>query len=453
MSDNHLHLGLFIRPCGHHIASWRHPQCHTDAGVNFQHFVEMARTAERGLFDMLFSADSQTAWTGAEAHIDKVHYVAWLEPYTLLSALSAHTKNIGLVCTATTSFEQPFIIARKFATLDHISGGRAGWNVVTSGNQTEADNFTRIPHQPKVERYRRAEEFVSVVRALWDSWDDDAFIRDRESGIFSDRSKMHILDHHGEFYDVRGPLNVARTPQGHPVIVEAGLSEEGRQLAARTAEVVFCAHDTVQNAREFYADQKRRLAAFGRTADDLKIMPGLSVIVAPTEAEAKEKFKELQELLHPELGLALLSSRLGHDVTGYALDEPLPDLPENKVISSRSDMIKAWSREPNEDGELPTLRQLCQRFAASRGHYSIVGTPEQVADEMELWFKTGACDGFNFVPSVYPVGLNDFVNMVIPELQRRDLFRTAYEGPHLRDLLGLKTPVSRHADMAMEKPS
>ena len=182
-------------------------------------------------------------------------------------------------------------------------------------------------------------------------------------------------------------------------------------------------------------------------------MPGLSVIVAPTEAEAKAKFKELQELLHPELGLALLSSRLGHDVTGYALDEPLPDLPENKVISSRSDMIKAWSREPDEDGSLPTLRQLCQRFAASRGHYSIVGTPEQVVDEMELWFKTGACDGFNFVPSVYPVGLNDFVDMVIPELQRRGLFRTAYEGPHLRDLLGLKTPVSRHANKAMEKAS
>jgi len=447
-SESHLHLGLFIRPCGHHIASWRHPQCHSDAGVNFGHFVEMAQTAERGLFDMLFSADSLTAWTGAKAHIDKVHYVAWLEPYTLLSALSAHTKNIGLVCTASTSFEQPFIIARKFATLDHISGGRAGWNVVTSGNETEAQNFSATPHLPKKERYRRGREFVEVVKALWDSWDEDAFIRDKESGVFSDRSKMHVLDHRGEFYDVQGPLNVARTPQGHPVIVEAGLSEEGRQLAAESAEVVFCAHDSIESAQAFYADMKRRLPAFGRSGADMKIMPGLSVIVAPTSAEAKAKFQQLQELLHPDLGLALLSSRLGHDVTGYALDEPLPELPENEVISSRSDMIKAWAGERNADGSLPTLRQLCQRFAASRGHYSIVGSPEEVVDEMERWFRGGACDGFNFVPSVFPVGLNDFVDLVVPELQRRGLYRTAYEGPTLRDLLGLKKPVSRYAAQA-----
>jgi FMN-dependent oxidoreductase (nitrilotriacetate monooxygenase family) len=444
MSDNHMHLGLFIRPCGHHIASWRHPDCHSDAGVNFQHFVEMAQTAERGLFDMLFSADSQTAWTGAEAHIDKVHYTAWLEPYTLLSTLAAHTKNIGLVCTATTSFEQPFIVARKFATLDHISGGRAGWNVVTSGNQTEAANFQKEPHLPKTERYRRGREFVEVVRALWDSWDEDAFIRDKQSGVFFDRSKMHVLDHHGEYYNVRGPLNVARTPQGQPVIVQAGLSEDGRALAAETAEVVFCAHDTIESAQEYYADVKGRMAAFGRDTSQMKILPGLSVITAPTEAAAQAKFQQLQELLHPQLGLALLSSRLGHDVTGYALDEPLPDLPENKVISSRSDMIKAWSREPTADGKLPSLRQLCQRFAASRGHYSIIGTPAQVVDEMERWFKNGACDGFNFVPSVYPIGLNDFVDMVIPELQRRGLFRTAYEGQTLRNVLGLATPVSRY---------
>jgi alkanesulfonate monooxygenase len=442
-----MNLGLFIRPCGHHIASWRHPQAHADAGVNFQHFVEMAQTAERGLFDMLFSADSQTAWTGAESAIDRVHYTAWLEPYTLLSTLSAHTKNIGLVCTATTSFEQPFMVARRFATLDHISGGRAGWNVVTSGNDTEAQNFTKVPHLPKKERYRRGREFVDVVRALWDSWDDDAFVRDRESGIFFDRSKMHVLNHHGEYYDVRGPLNVARTPQGQPVIVQAGLSEDGRQLAAETAEVVFAAHDSIESAQEFYADVKGRMKAFGRSPDHLKILPGLSVIVAPTHEEAQAKFQQLQELLHPALGLALLSSRLGHDVSAYALDEPLPPLPENNVISSRSDMIKAWSKELI-DGKPPTLRQLCQRFAASRGHYSIVGTPKEVVDEMQRWFENGACDGFNFVPSVYPIGLNDFVDLVIPELQRRDLFRTAYEGPMLRDVLGLPKPVSRYAAQA-----
>ncbi|MDP4594077.1 MAG: LLM class flavin-dependent oxidoreductase [Beijerinckiaceae bacterium] len=444
MSAKHMHLGLFIRPCGHHIASWRHPQAHSDAGVNFDHFIEMAQTAERGLFDMLFSADSQTAWTGAEAHIDKVHYTAWLEPYTLLSALSAHTKNIGLVCTATTSFEQPFMIARKFATLDIISGGRAGWNVVTSGNDTEAQNFSKQPHLPKAERYRRGREFVDVVRALWDSWDEDAFIRDRQTGVFFDRSKMHVLNHHGDYYDVRGPLNVARTPQGQPVIVMAGLSEDGRALSAERAEVVFAAHDTIESAQEYYSDIKGRMAAFGRGKDELKILPGLSVIVAPTKSQAQAKFQELQELLHPDLGLALLSSRLGHDVTDYALDAPLPDLPENKVISSRSDMIKAWSRETDANGRFPTLRQLCQRFAAARGHYSIVGTPQMVVDEMERWFKNGACDGFNVVPSVYPVGLNDFVDLVVPELQRRGLYRTAYEGPTLRDVLGLSKPVSRH---------
>ena len=243
MAARQMKLGLFVRPCGHHIASWRHPLCQADAGVNFPHFVEMARTAERGLFDMLFSADSATVWTAAESAIDRVHYVAWMEPFTLMSALSGFTEKIGLACTASTSFEQPYSLARKFATLDIISGGRCGWNVVTSGNETEALNFSKQPHLPKVERYKRAREFVDVVRALWDSWDEDAFLRDKESGIFFDRSKMHVLDHHGQFYDVRGPLNVARSPQGQPVIVQAGASDDGRQLAAETAEVNFCAHD------------------------------------------------------------------------------------------------------------------------------------------------------------------------------------------------------------------
>jgi FMN-dependent oxidoreductase (nitrilotriacetate monooxygenase family) len=440
MASPKMKLGLFIRPCGHHIASWRHPNAQADAGVNFPHFVEMAQTAERGMFDMLFSADSLTSWTGSESAIEKVHYVAWMEPFTLLSALSAFTKNIGLVCTASTSFEQPYSLARKFATLDIISGGRCGWNVVTSGNETEAQNFGNEPHLPKKERYRRAREFTEVVKALWDSWDDDAFLRDKKTGIFSDRSKMHELNHHGEFYHVRGPLNVARSPQGQPVIVQAGLSDDGRQLAAETAEVVFCAHDSIESALEYYSDVKGRMKACGRSPDHLKILPGLSVNVAPTRAEAEAKHQELQELLHPELGLALLSRRLGFDLTGYPLDKPLPPLPENKVISSRSDMIASWSKEG-----APTLRELCQRFASARGHYPIVGTPKDVADEMEHWFKSGACDGFNFVPSYFMGGLTDFVDMVVPELQRRGIYRTAYEGPTLRDVLGLPRPVSRYA--------
>ena len=241
MAARKMKLGLFIRPGGHHIACWRHPRAQADAGINFPHFVEMAQIAERGLFDMLFSADNHTVWTVSESAIERVHYSAWMEPYTLLSALSGYTKNIGLTCTASTSFEQPYTVARKFATLDLISGGRSGWNVVTSGNETEAQNFSKVPHLPKTERYKRGREFVDIVRGLWDSWDEDAFLRDKATGVFIDRSKMHELNHHGQFYDVRGPLNVARSPQGQPVVVQAGASDDGRQLAAETAEVVFSA--------------------------------------------------------------------------------------------------------------------------------------------------------------------------------------------------------------------
>ncbi len=433
-------LGLFIRPCGHHIASWRHPRAQADAGVNFQHFVDMAQLAERGCFDMLFSADSLTAWMGGESGIDRMHYVAWMEPWTLLSTLAAHTKRIGLVCTASTSFEQPFSVARKFASLDIISNGRVGWNVVTSGNETEALNFSATPHLPKVERYRRGREFVDVVRALWDSWDEDAFLRDKQTGLFSDRSKMHVLNHHGAYYDVQGPLNVARSPQGQPVIVQAGASDDGRQLAAETAEVVFTAHNVIETAREFYADVKRRMVEAGRDPDHLKILPGMSVYVAPTRAEAQAKLQELQDLLHPDLAVSLLSRRIGHDLSGLPLDEPLPELPENVVISSRSDMILGWSKEG-----APSLRELAMRFASSRGHFTLVGTPEEVVDQMQHWFETGACDGFNVLPPFYLGGLEDFVNMVTPELQKRGLFRREYEGSTLRDILGLPKPVSRYA--------
>lgn len=440
MATRKMKLGLFIRPGGHHIACWRHPRAQADAGVNFPHFVEMAQIAERGLFDMLFSADNHTVWTVSESAIDRVHYSAWMEPYTLLSALSGYTKNIGLVCTASTSFEQPYTVARKFATLDLISGGRSGWNVVTSGNETEAQNFSKEPHLPKAERYKRGREFVEVVRGLWDSWDEDAFIRNKETGIFIDRSKMHELNHHGAFYDVRGPLNVARSPQGQPVVVQAGASDDGRQLAAETAEVVFSASDSVEHAREYYADVKGRMVRHGRAPDDLKVLPGLLVVVAPTREEAQAKFQTLQDLLHPELGLALMSRRLGYDLTGYPLDEPLPPLPENKVVGSRSDMIKGWSGKG-----APTLRELYQRFASSRGHSSIVGTPADVADFMENWVATDACDGFNVLPPYFNGGLVDFVDLVVPELQRRGIYRTAYEGTTLRQNMGLPVPTSRYA--------
>ena len=315
-------LGMFVRPSGHHIASWRHPRAAADANVNFQHYVEMAQIAERGLFDMLFSADQHTIWTVSEPQVHRVHYSTWFEPVALFSALSAYTKNIGLVSTASTTFEQPYSVARRFATLDLISGGRAGWNVVTSSNETEAQNYGVQPHLERAKRYERSQEFVEVVRGLWDSWDEGAFIRDRESGIYMDRSKMHELNHHGEHFNVRGPLNVARSPQGQPVIVQAGASGEGRELAAKTAEVVFTATDSIEMGREFYSDVKGRMARYDRQPDDMKIMPGLLIFVAPTRAEAEAKYQTLQDLLHPELGIALLSRRIAAGASAEQQRQP-----------------------------------------------------------------------------------------------------------------------------------
>ena len=439
-TSKHMKLGLFIRPVGHHVASWRHTDAQADAGINFRHFVEMAQTAERGLFDMLFSADTVTAFTTQEEGLHRMHYVAWIEPYSLLTALAGFTNNIGLVCTASTGLEEPYAIARKFASLDLISGGRAGWNLVTSSNPREAQNFGRDSHLPKVERYRRAQEFAEIVRGLWDSWDVDAFVRDKASGVFFDREKMHVLDHKGAYFSVRGPLNVARSPQGQPVLVQAGASDDGRELAAETADVVFTAHTTLKGGREFYADVKARMTKYGRNPDHLKIMPGLSVTVGRSAKEAREKYERLQDLIHPEVGLALLSRRIGFDLTGYPIDGPLPELPKNDVVSSRSDVLVSMAKQENL-----TIRELYKRFAGARGHFEAVGTPTQIADQMEEWLVAEAADGFNVMPPYFPGGLNDFVDHVIPELQRRRLFRRQYESSTLRGNLGIPEPKSRYA--------
>ncbi len=437
-------LGLFIRPSGHHIASWRHPNAHADAGVNFERFVHMAKVAERGLFDMLFSADTNSAWTTVGPGLHRQHYVTWLEPFTLLSALAGHTKDIGLVCTQSTSFDQPYNVARRFAALDHISGGRAGWNVVTTGNDLAALNYNQTAHLPKSERYKIAREFVDVVRGLWDSWDDDAFVRERETSLFFDPDKMHVLDHMGTYFQVKGPLNVARSPQGHPVVVQAGASDDGMDLAAATADVVFGASQSIDIARSFYSRLKGRLGRNGREPDDLKILPGLSVTVAPTLQEAQDKHEELQELIHPDVGLALLSRRIGHDVTGMDPDAPMPDLGANDEVGTRSGQMFDLARRENM-----TLRQLYKHFSAARGHMMVVGTPAMVADAMQEWFETGACDGFNVLPPMFPDDLEAFVDLVVPELQRRGLFRKRYEGRTLRDRLGLKAPESRYAKNRM----
>jgi FMN-dependent oxidoreductase (nitrilotriacetate monooxygenase family) len=438
-------LGLFIRPTGHHIASWRHPNSFHDANENFDRFIDMAQTAERGLFDMLFSADTPTAWTTVDKALNRQHYSAWLEPFTLLSALAPLTKHIGLVCTRSTSFDPPFTVARMFATLDLICQGRAGVNIVTTGNPRSALNYSQDAHLAKADRYEIAEEYLDVLRGLWDSWDADAFVRDRETSTFFEWDRMHVLNHKGKHFQVEGPLNVPRSPQGQPVIVQAGASEPGRELAARSADVIFGASQSIDIAQAFYSDVKARLAKYGRQPDDLKILPGLSVTVAETREEAQAKADELQDLIHPDHGLAFLSRRLGHDVTDQDPDTKMDDLHLEAVddVGTRSGQMLDLARK-----EGWTLRRLYQHFAAARGHMVLVGTPTDVVDAMQDWFENGACDGFNIIPSMFPDEFESFVDLVVPELQNRGLYRKEYEGNTLRDLLGLRVPESRYAGAA-----
>ncbi|RKU00099.1 nitrilotriacetate monooxygenase [Burkholderia sp. Nafp2/4-1b] len=437
----HLHLGAFLYPTGHHIAAWRHPASQPDAGVDFRHYVRLAQAAEAAKFDLVFLADGVgTRGDDVEFLSRTAHsYVAQFEPLTLLSALAAVTERIGLVGTASTSFNEPFHIARKFASLDHISGGRAGWNLVTSSSAHEARNFNRDAHFDHGERYARAEEFADVVRGLWDSWDDDAFVRDRAGGRFFDPDKRQVLDHHGRFFQVRGPLNVARAPQGHPVVVQAGSSPAGTRLAARTAEVIFTAQQTLDDAIAFYADVKGQLAAFGRDPDTLKIMPGVFPVVGRTESEAREKFDALQALIDPKVGLALVSGLTGGvDLSAYPLDGPIPPLPETNASKSRQTLTLDLARRENL-----TIRELYLRIAGARGHWQLVGTPAQIVDALEERFVKYGADGYNVMAPTLPGGLDDFIELVLPELRRRGLFRSEYAGRTLRDHLGLQRPAWR----------
>ncbi|EGH73044.1 LLM class flavin-dependent oxidoreductase [Pseudomonas syringae] len=431
-------LGAFLMATGHHVAAWRHPDVPADAGLDFKHYRHVARVAEAAKFDALFVADSVAAATGDIA--SRMARSDHFEPLTLLSALSAVTEHIGLIATATTTYNEPYHVARKFASLDHLSGGRAGWNLVTSDAAAEAQNFGRAEHVAHAERYSRAREFHQVVTGLWDSWADDAFTRDKASGEYYDPAKMHVLDHQGEHFRVKGPLNVARSPQGQPVVVQAGSSEVGRDLAAQTAEVVFTAQTSLASAQAFYADIKGRLRAFGRDADSLKIMPGVFIVVAETEALAKAKFESFQELVEPQVGVALLGRMLGNfDLSGYPLDGPLPELPlTDSGQRSRQKLLTELA-----DQENLTLAQLGRRIAGGRGHYSLIGTPEQIADELQRWFEQGAADGFNVLVPHLPGGLQDVAQLLVPELQRRGLFRAEYEGTTLRENLGLQRPAYR----------
>lgn len=434
-----IRLGAFLPGGGQHIAAWRHPDQPLDSALSLEFHKDLARTAERGLFDAYFLADGLSiGFTGSREGGNAK--AAGFEPVTLFAALSQVTTHLGFIATSSTTYEEPYTTARKFASLDLISGGRAGWNVVTTTGDATAQNFNLDVQLPHATRYERASEHVEVVKALWDSFEDDAFVRDRDSGVFYDRDKLHETNHVGTHFKVRGPLNVARSPQGHPVIVQAGQSDAGRDLAAETAEVIFTAHQSIGTAQEFYRDIKRRAAAKGRNPDHVLVMPGVAPFVGRTRQEAQEKYDRLTSLILEEDGVGLLNGLTGGtlDLKGFNLDGPLPPVPQTEGMKSRQALLRQIADEHNF-----TIRQLYQWVATARGHYTIVGTPADIADQLQAWFENEAADGFNILPPWLPTALDDFVDLVIPELQRRGLFRTAYEGRTLRQNLGLPYAVDR----------
>ena len=432
-----LHLGAFMRPVGIHTAWWRYPGAYPDANFNLRHLIRFAQTLERGRFDAWFMADHLAVLNMPMAALKRSATATSFDPLTLLPALAMVTEHLGLIATASTTFEPPYMIARRFASLDHISSGRAGWNLVTTSNPDAALNFGLTEHMEHGERYRRAREFFDVVTGLWDSWAEDAFIRDVESGIYFDPERMHVLDYKGEFLSVRGPLNIARPIQGWPVIVQAGASDAGRQLAAETAEMIFASGGSLADAQRYYADVRSRADRLGRDPDHIKILPGALVVTGETAEEARKKRALLDSLVHPDSGIASLSIALGHDASGFDLDGPLPDIPESNASKSGRERVIERARS----GDL-TVRQLAQ-IAGSYGGLALVGTPAMIADQMEEWLFSEACDGFNIMFPYVPGGLDDFVDKVVPELQRRDLFRREYEGKTLRENLGLPRPNNR----------
>jgi FMN-dependent oxidoreductase (nitrilotriacetate monooxygenase family) len=436
-AERRLRLGAFMRPVGIHTAWWRYPGAYPDANFNLKHLIRFARKLERGRFDAWFMADHLAVLNMPMAALKRSATVTSFDPLTLLPALAMMTEHLGLIATASTTFEPPYLIARRFASLDHISGGRAGWNLVTTSNPDAALNFGLTEHMEHGERYRRAREFFDVVTGLWDSWAEDAFVRDVEGGIYFDPERLHVLDHKGEFLSVRGPLNIARPVQGWPVIVQAGASDAGRQLAAETAEMIFASGGRLADAQAYYADVKGRAARFGRDPDHVKILPGCLVVVGDTVEEAKKKRALLDSLVHPDSGIASLSIALGCDASNFELDAPLPDIPETNASKSGRERVIARARRDNL-----TVRELA-RMAGSYGGLSMVGTPQTIAAEMEEWLYAGGCDGFNIMFPSVPGGLDDFADRVVPELQRRGLFRREYEGRTLRENLGLPRPENR----------
>ncbi len=437
MAKRQLKLGAFMRPVSIHTGAWRYPGAWPDANFNFAHLKDLIRKLEAGKFDAFFMADHLAVLNMPINALKRSHTVTSFEPFTLLSALSAVTENIGLIATGSTTFDAPYHVARRFASLDHISGGRAGWNIVTTSNPDAALNFGLDDHMEHAERYRRAREFYDVVTGLWDSFADDAFVRDVDSGLYFDLGRMHVLDHKGQYLKVRGPLNIARPVQGWPVIVQAGASEDGKQLAAETAEAVFTGGGSLPDGQKLYADIKGRMEKVGRNPEHLKILPGAFVVVGDSVEEAKEKRALLDSRVHYDSAIASLSVILGTDASGFDPDGQLPDIPEtNASKSGRQRLVDLAAREKL------TVRQLAQRVGGYGG-LSFVGTPQTIADQMEEWLTSRGSDGFNIMFPYLPQGLTDFVDKVVPELQRREIFRNEYEGKTLRENLGLPRPKNR----------
>ncbi|MFF7351540.1 MULTISPECIES: LLM class flavin-dependent oxidoreductase [Streptomyces] len=431
-----LHLNAFLMNTGHHEASWRLPESDPYAHVDLQHYVRLARIAERGTFDSLFLADGPQLWSNLAQRP-----AGALEPLTLLTALATATEHIGLIATASTSYNSPYNLARKLASLDIISGGRAGWNIVTTAGAEAARNFGLAEEPAHAERYARAAEFLDVARKLWDSWEDDTIVADKAAGVWGDDSRIHPARHQGTYFSVAGALNVPRTPQGYPLLVQAGSSEDGKAFAARYAEAVFTAQQTLADAQAFYADLKSRTGRAGRDPGHIKVLPGIVPVLGSTEAQARAAEQLLEDHIVYEHGVARLENLLTLPAGTLKLDERLPsELPPESAIEgakSRYTLVVELARR-----ERLTVRQLIARLGGGRGHLTFTGTPEQVAGQIETWFTQGAADGFNIMPAVLPSGLDAFVEHVVPLLRARGLFRTEYDGPRqtLRERYGLPRP-------------
>ncbi|MBT1517363.1 LLM class flavin-dependent oxidoreductase [Bradyrhizobium sp. SRL28] len=444
--NGELKLGLYLVQAGYHEGAWRDPNVPANGGVDVDHYANLVALAESAAFHFVFLPDSPSVVEQDNASLARVSRNDTFEPITLLSALSSKTQHIGLVATATTTYHQPYHLARMFASLDHLSRGRAAWNIVTSGYKFEAQNFGENGLPDHDARYARAREFVEVVKGLWDTWENDAFIRDKENGIYADTTKLHLLNHRGNYFSVRGPLNIARPPQGYPVLVQAGASDAGMRFGAEIAEVVFTAEPSLENGKRYYTALKEKARAVGRRDDQVLIMPGIVPVIGKTKHEAAEKLKRLQSSTHIDVLFDTADRWLGSvtDLRAMNLDSLVPEsLPRTNLIQSRQKVLLDLAIR-----QKLTWRELICLVSDSRGHLMVVGTPDEIADTMVDRFDQGAADGFNILPATVPSGFKDFVELVVPELRRRGKFRPRYSGETLRENLGLKPPLNRFTKVA-----